>query len=294
MAIRSSTEKAPFDDPPAYKEHADLIASHTPEAEAPAQGMVSKVLAILQSADFCGLNTPKAVTMTDDNNHTDSRRRFIDAGSQSLTAQLDLYDLLSIRAWSGSLNLGIRPHPAEKDHAVPAVLTIESHSGSVNVNMGGFDVPKRDYSVSINSHSGSIGGSLIHGRKTSVVCHSGSVTLSFTLSGANTDASTLSTLSESGYSDITVLSPGLLSMASTSIKQLSSTHATKSGSLSLHYPSDWEGTIEGRSQSGGLTLHGQGIEIVQQGPHYVYAKKGSGSSHLSFTSASGSASCYFA
>ncbi|KAK5121866.1 hypothetical protein LTR85_004437 [Meristemomyces frigidus] len=307
----STAEKTPFGSPPPYEAGNNGIPTYAAaedEADetirsAPRQGALSKVLALLLATDLCGLSTGKATATGD---RLDARKRFIDNGSQSLTAHFDLYDLLSIRSWSGSLNIGINPQPADKEHPVPAEVMIESHSGSVNVDMATFNAPERDYAVSINSYSGSIGGHLIHGRKTTVVTRSASISLRFTLSGASNHSSSLSTTSQSGQSDITVLSPisfagGSQSVeqqptthsTSPSIKQMSSFHSTASGSLVLRYPSDWEGTIEGHTQSGALQLHGRDIEVIQRGPHYVVAKKGTGDSKLSFHTASGSANVYF-
>ncbi|CAJ2501670.1 Uu.00g045230.m01.CDS01 [Anthostomella pinea] len=301
--MAGTMKKDPFDGPPPpYDADNDSIAAFaavggTANSDGkdgqttPRQGVLSKMVAFLQTTALCGSSATASKTAT--NELSDSRRRWIDVGSQSYTAQLDLYDLLSIRSWSGSLNIGVTPQAADKEHPAPAEMMIESHSGSLDINMAAFEVPKRDYFVSIDSHSGSVGGHLIHGRKTAVVAHSASISLRFTLSGASEHASSLSTATQSGQSTVTVLNPVHSAGASSSIKQLSSNHTTKSGSLVLRYPSDWEGTIEGRTHSGGLQLQGRGIEIIRREPHYVLAKKGTGDSNLNFETWSGSASVYF-
>jgi hypothetical protein len=146
----------------------------------------------------------------------------------------------------------------------------------------------RDYIVSIESRSGSVSGNLIHGRATSVLSNSGSLTLQLNLFGAGRDSSTLSTSSESGSSKITLVAP-----TSSSITQLVSTHTTKDGSLSLRYPIEWEGIIEGHTKYGKIRLDGKDIELIQQSPQYILARKGRGNSKLSFSTTDGSASIVF-
>ncbi|KAK3675091.1 hypothetical protein LTR78_005025 [Recurvomyces mirabilis] len=298
------------DDPPPYEPYDEGLTAKgaitedenlADQIRALRMSDVSKVLAspvldfllltIFQSSNSSRLSS----SQTRAADHTDIRERCIDTGSRSLKAQLSLYDLLSIHSSSGSINVGIRTYPADKEHPVPAKLVISSHAGSVKVSLPASSAPVRDYSISIESHSGSISGDLVHGRTTSVHSRSGHVNLQFVLSGASKDSSTLSTTTESGRSDVTVLAPtpDTVTDAPSSIKQLSSTHTTKDGSLSVQYPMEWEGTIEGHTESGNIRLHGRDIELIQKRPHYVLAKKGTGNSTLTFRTASGSASVCF-
>jgi len=289
IMTQTSMEEPP---PPyeAYDSHAAAEARLQQDMRAASRiPIVDQVCCFVNAVTTHWLNTEQVPTIV----KVDTRERWIDTGSKALSGQFELYDLLGIRSHSGSINIGVRPHPADKDFPAPARLVIESHSGSVNVNMAALAAPERDYFASIESWSGSVGGSLIHGRDTTVLSHSGSINMRFSLSGADNASSTLSTTSESGRSDITVLNPARFAGAKSSIKEMTSTHVTKSGSLSLRYPRDWEGIIEGHTQSAGLTLYGRDVEVIERRQHYVLARKGKGDSRLTFHTASGSASVFF-
>jgi len=221
----------------------------------------------------------------------EARKRRIATGSQSLDAEFDLLDLLSIRSHSGSVKVGIHPKPADEANPVPAELQISSHSGSIDVNFVDFIVPERDYYVSIDSQSGSINGAILHGRKTSITTQSARINLNLTPFGAGDYSSNVSTISSSGSQDIVIQSP--TRYLGTPIKEMSSVHSSASGSLVLRYPREWEGTIEGHTQSGSIKLHGGDLDLIQTGGHHVRARKGNGNSSLTFSTGSGSINIYF-
>jgi len=228
-------------------------------------------------------------------NHREVRKRRIDTGSQGLDADFDLFDLLSIRSSSGSINIGVYPQPAG-ENPEPAELLINSHSGSISVKFATFNMPERNYHVSINSHSGSIGGTILHGQSTSIESKSARIDMQLAPYGTADCSSTLSTTTFSGGQDITLLSPEMDRGAS--IKEMSSIHSTTSGSLVLRYPKEWEGTVEGHTQSGGLQLHGGDLDIIHRhslpsAGHSVLAKKGKGNGTLKFHTGSGSVDIYF-
>jgi len=175
-------------------------------------------------------------------------------------------------------------------------LVIESQSGSVNINLPAFDAPERDYRVSINSSSGLVGGHILHGGMTSIFSNSGRIEVQITPYAADAYASTIRTSTMSSVQNISMLSPA--NELGVSIKNMSSFHTSTSGSLTLHYPKEWEGTIEGHTESGSLQLHGGNLDIIRQNStnkvgHYVLAKKGKGNSTLSFQTGSGSVDIYF-
>lgn len=291
------------DDPPPYQRHDTAGTTTTEDAQLASRratlrvgaaykmlgflGLAFLLLIFFQSTEATELGSGKTSAVKDIN----VREQTVDTGHKALKAQLDLYDLLSIRSWSGSVNVGIRTHPADEEHSMPAKLAVTSHSGKVKVDMPAANAPIREYDISIETHSASISGNLLLSGTTSVLSHSGRVTIQVTACGATNDSSTLSTSTESGKSDITVLTSTVDTTSST--KQLSSTHTTRSGSLTLRYPKEWEGIIEGHSQSGKVRLYGSGIQIIQQDRYYVLAKKGTGNSKLSFQTASGGASVHF-
>jgi hypothetical protein len=224
-------------------------------------------------------------------NQWDLRKRRIDTGSQSLDAEFDLLDLLSIRSTSGSLNVGIHPQPANEKNPVPAEVLVSSWSGSLSVNFPPFNVPEREYHVSIDSRSGSIAGTILHGRKTSITSRSSMINVQLAPYGTGDYSSTLSTTSYSGSQDITILNPVM--SPGTSINKMSSVHSAHSGSMTLRYPREWEGTIEGHTRSGSMNLYGRDLDVIRRVGHYVLAKKGNGSSTLNFHTNSGSVDVYF-
>ncbi|KAK5714170.1 hypothetical protein LTR15_011078 [Elasticomyces elasticus] len=298
-SIMGGGNEYPSEDPPPYEANeaepasplAGEASTNSPNRK---PGPLSKIRGLFESRDRshqAPLTPPAPIE------DLDLRRRYIDTGSHSLTGQYSLYDLLSIHSSSGSININVRPEPHDKQHPVPARLIVEGRSGSMNINMAGYEIPERDYVVSIDSQSGSVRGSLVHGRQTTVMSRSGRINLDLSLSGANSTASSLNTRSESGRSEITVHNHGNLNFGTAgsgpSIKEMSSTHTVGSGGLVLRYPREWEGTIQGQTGSGGLRLHGADVEIVSRGPHSVYAKKGKGDSTLSFQTGSGSVDVYF-
>jgi hypothetical protein len=221
----------------------------------------------------------------------DLRKRLIDTGSQALNADFDLLDLLSIRSHSGSVNVGIHPQPADEANPVPAEVLINSHSGSIRVNFASFNAPERDYHVAIDSHSGTIKGAILHGLKTSITTHSAMIDVQLTPYGATDYSSTLNTTTQSGRQEITLLSPA--KQPGTTIKEMSSVHSSASGKLVLRYPREWEGTVEGHTQSGKLQLHGGDLDIIRRSSSYVVARKGKGNSTLNFHTSSGSVDLYF-
>ena len=225
-----------------------------------------------------------------------SRKQRVDTGAQSLGGEFELLDLLSIQSTSGSIGINIHPQPADKQNPVPAELMINSNSGTINVNFAAFDAPERDYRVSVSSRSGSVGGYILHGRNTSISSNSGSIDVQITPYAAKAYESSLRTSTMSSTQEISVLSPE--NEPGVSIKGMSSSHNSNSGSLTLYYPKEWEGTIEGHTGSGNIQLHGGNLDIIRQNSiskagHYVLAKKGKGNSTLSFQTGSGSVDIYF-
>jgi hypothetical protein len=238
--------------------------------------------ALLLGLFKCGFRGPNILEAITD--HMDLRKRRILTGSQSLSAEFDLLDLLSIHSTSGSLNIGIHPQPADKETPVPAEVSIISQSGSINVDFPTFSIPEREYHVSISSQSGGIDGSILHGRRTSLATRSGSINVRLHLAAEESD---LQAENGSGSQDITVLNTGK------NIKAMSSTHSSTSGSLNLRYPREWEGMIEGHTLSGSSGFYGGGVDVIRRSKNYVLAKKGNGNSTLRFRTGSGSVNVYF-
>lgn len=280
-------EKARFEDLPVYESDAEAGANARPRQKTH-KLKKTFLLALVVGTTFllglfeCGFRGPSIIEAVTD--RMDFRKRRISTGSQSLSAEFDLLDLLSIHSTSGSLNIGIRPRPADKENPVPAEVSIVSQSGSINVDFPTFSIPEREYHVSISSQSGGISGSILHGRRTSLETRSGSINVRLQLAAEESD---LRTENGSGSQDITILNTGK------AIKAMSSTHSATSGSLNLRYPREWEGTIEGHTQSGSSGFFGGGVDVIRRSKNYVLAKKGDGNSTLRFRTGSGSVNVYF-
>jgi hypothetical protein len=280
-------EKGPWEEPPAYESDAEAGANARPRQRIhklkktfllALVGATALLLGLFKCG-FRGSNILEAIA-----DHMDFRKRRISTGSQSLSGEFDLLDLLSVHSTSGSLNIGIHPQPADKENRVPAEVSITSQSGSINVKFPTFGIPEREYHVSISSQSGGIDGSILHGRRTSLATRSGSMNVRLQLAAEESD---LRTENGSGSQDITVLNTGKR------IKAMSSTHSSTSGSLALRYPREWEGMIEGHTQSGSSGFHGGGVDVIRRSGHYVLARKGNGNSTLRFRTGSGSVNVYF-
>ncbi|KAF2432023.1 hypothetical protein EJ08DRAFT_659376 [Tothia fuscella] len=222
-----------------------------------------------------------------------SRKTYIDSKSNSISGTCPLYDLLSIRSQSGSISINVEPQKVDKEHPEPAVLIVQSKSGSVNINFPsiGGEIPVRDYQTTIVTTGGSIQGRYIHGTRTLIETQSARIDVSIVPLAANSSASTLSTKSQSGSQSIRLLSPHL--DPGTSMNRLSSTHTALSGKLELSYPDEWEGRVAGQTKSGSLSVHGSGLSIIEQGSRgggkYIVAKKGEGDSVIRLKTLSGSA-----
>lgn len=240
-----------------------------------------------------GCRDPEPIKVYDDPN---PRQRRIYTGIQPLDGEFDLLDLLFIHSTAGSINVGIRPQPADKNNPVPAELIIKSHAGKVSVDFPAFNAPERDYRVSIDSNNGPVDGDILHGRHTSVATTSGHIKMQLTPYAADVYASTLRTSSGAGSQDISLL--GAVNQPGVPINNMSSAHNTSIGSLVLRYPREWEGTIEGHTRLGSLQLHGGDLDIIHRRcvnkvGRCVLAKKGNGSSTLNFHTGIGSVDIYF-
>ena len=226
-------------------------------------------------------------------NAASSRRNTIETGSQALSGDFNLYDLLAFRSQSGSLDLNVRPQSADESSPAPAELSIRTLSGSVAVSMPADDIPDRDYRVTIHTLSGSVSATLPHGRRTDIATGSALLKLHLTPVSFDGEKSTVRTATASGSQDVTVYD-----LLNGKLDKMDSVHRSASGSMALHYPAGWQGLIEGRTLSGSIKLHGTDLEGVESedspaGGHYVRATRGTGNSTLRFHGGSGSVDVYF-
>jgi hypothetical protein len=203
--------------------------------------------------------------------------------SHSIYGKYQLYDLLELETLSGSISITIVPHPGH----LPAILRLATTSGSISVKVDDTylnaaqtaqyqDALNRTFDTKISSFSGSIAGSLLvgGGGETMVSSRSGSLSLAFY--PVNVDhgsaESTLSTSTASGSSNIKVKNP----VFGGKLTQLSAHHhSTGSGSMTINYPSTWEGRIHARSVgSGSVDVRGQGLQFERYGSRDIVGWRG--------------------
>jgi hypothetical protein len=170
---------------------------------------------------------------------------------------------------------------------LPAILRLATTSGSINVkidksylnaapNTKYQDALNRSFDTKISSVSGSVSGSLLvgGGGQTTVSSRSGS--LSLAIFPVNVDhsspESTLSTNTVSGSSDLKIKPPIL----GGKLTQLAAHHqCIGSGSMTIKYPSPWEGGIHAKSLgSGRVHIKGQGLQFERYGSREVVAWRG--------------------
>ncbi|KAF2773913.1 hypothetical protein EJ03DRAFT_71786 [Teratosphaeria nubilosa] len=254
-----------------------------------------------------------------------SRELYVDSRSGSISGRFSLRDLLSIRSTSGSIDAEVSARKADRDKPLPAKLSVTSYSGSINVNMELYDLPERDYKTYLRGRSSSVKGSVIHGTETEVTTNSGTIDLKvLPYRSEESGGSRFTTKSASGTTNIHVLAPYTSRKSQaihsgtrrpenpdtlsnnviahvynpyqpedTVLDMLRSSHISTSGTLGLIYPKEWEGTIEGYSYTGSITVAGDGIHrIIDQDlgtakRHYL-GRKGSADSRLDFSTTSGS------
>ncbi|GAB1743049.1 hypothetical protein NU219Hw_g8744t1 [Hortaea werneckii] len=220
-----------------------------------------------------------------------SRHTIIDVPSGSVHGTYALRDVLSVHTHSGSISITVDPQEADEKHPAPAEFEAISHSGGVHVDFLDYSLPDREYKTRIETHSGSISGTYVHGSRTAIHTDSGAIDVEIKPyceegpSGIYTD-------SGSGSSRLVVGSP--YCDPDSKLSNLRSQHRSKSGSMEVIYPRQWEGIVEGWSYSGSITLKGRDLEpysreVISPVGKHVIARKGHGDSHLSFRTTSGSA-----
>jgi hypothetical protein len=170
---------------------------------------------------------------------------------------------------------------------VPAILRLSSTSGSIGIKIDKSylnaaevashqDALNRTFDTEISSFSGSIGGSILvgGGGRTMVTARSGSLSLAVYPANVNKGnvESTLSTSTASGSSSIKVHDP----VFGGKLTQLVANHqSTGSGSMTIKYPSTWEGGIHALSVgSGSVSVRGQGLQYEQHGSREVVGWRG--------------------
>ena len=218
-----------------------------------------------------------------------SRQTHLQTISGSISGEFALFDLLSVKTKSGSVNIDIEPQEAAKGSSNPAVFMVDSLSGSIRTDFKRKHIPERDYQTFINTTVGSVDGTFIHGSRTEMNSVAGLVTADLLPFKSGDYQSEIYTQTRSGQTSLTLRAP--YKAKNIPMTGLVSTHKSTSGELDVTYPEEWTGFVDGTSLSGALHLQGKGLELLKEndepGKNHVEAKKGNGASSLSFDTVSG-------
>ncbi|KIV89364.1 hypothetical protein PV10_08940 [Exophiala mesophila] len=223
--------------------------------------------------------------------------------SHSITGSFKLYDLLDLSTKSGSISITVEVQPGEK----PAHMRLSTSSGSINVRVVQFEgagrwlswasskIAKpveglnsldRMFVTEISTNSGSVNGNVLHGNggTTSISTSSGSINLSFYVVGVSSGdpTSKITTNSKSGSQNIKVIpyarfADSYSEQASTSaIRAMQNLHRISgSGSITVKYPSEWEGRLHiEQTGSGSMMAGGAGLNVDRREPKELWAWKG--------------------
>ena len=221
--------------------------------------------------------------------------------SGSIHGSFALYDLLQITSNSGSITIDVDPKDATEKDPLPAKLILETTSGTIRVDtptIAGTNkafsssvIPARDYRTRITSVSGSVTVTLLHGSDTQLHTSSGSVHATLAPYGFIDSQSGIDVKTNSGTTGVTVLSS--LSHPGHPMRHLCASYRQMSGSLSLTYPGEWEGGIEGTVLSGSVSYVWPGLQVLEDGTKGYGFKRFKAYKHfkdtrLTFESISGS------
>jgi hypothetical protein len=203
----------------------------------------------------------------------------------SISGTYKLYDLLDLSTMSGSVNINVDIQPGDN----PAILRIAAQSGSIRVNVVSHNtvshrfhladsVSKRVFHSDIETQSGSISGSLIHGNggRTSISTKSGNINVTLYTVGVSSSEkdSEILTSSASGHQRIVVKSDA--SSIGIPIRAIQASHTVVgSASINVDYPAEWEGTVHTQAVgSGSSRMSGRDLETQCQGGKECWGRRG--------------------
>jgi DUF4097 and DUF4098 domain-containing protein YvlB len=230
----------------------------------------------------------------------DPRKIVITTISGSISGTFPLFDLLRITSCSGTIRIDVEPKEALLGNPQPAQLSLSTVSGTIQVSSTVFSsdqtslivsIPARDYQNDIQSVSGSLAVTLLHGSKLRMKSVSGSIKALLSPYDSVEERSYITAGTRSGSIDFTVLSSIL--HPDKPIRKLYGVYQPTSGSLHIQYPREWEGKVKGKTLTGTITVDWPGLNIGRgSGEHGVWRTldgyKGDGEGTLTFDSRSGS------
>lgn len=232
-----------------------------------------------------------------------ARELFLSSSSGGISGLFPYHDVLDAVTGSGSVNLTLLPLFDKPSHE--GKVGVKSNSGTLSINSkleaaaSRVHFPSRDSTVSITTGSGSIRTVLGLTKDTSIKSNSGSQHITALLSDHSHDRrSDFATASGSGTQNITVVAAARQDRTESSAgKKTDETgfvckHKANSGSVRIAYPDEWEGTVEAHSNSGSISITGEGVE-TDKTHHRVTGVKGTPEHHTDVGTGSGSISVKF-
>jgi hypothetical protein len=206
-----------------------------------------------------------------------SRQTILQTTSSAIAGTFTHRDLISLTSLSGSIAATVIPDEADPSKPLPALLKIETVSGSVRVTYPSIDasspasasntLPARDYETHVQTVSGSIAGSFLFTSSGDLSAVSGSVLAQVLYSplsnpqGGEKPVNQLKTSSRSGATDIQVSRVGKGQWKDASLRGVHGVVGDgASGSVRVRYPAEWEGQIEAES-SGNVRVVGEGVVV---------------------------------
>ena len=250
--------------------------------------------------DATGANSVAFPTGNSADTNLDSRKIVISTSSGSIHGTYPLYDLLKAQSRSGSITIDITPQEALSSDPKPAILDLSTMSGTIQANTPllvasnrASLIPSRNYKTTITSTSGSLRTNLIHGSQTVLKTTTGSIVTELSPYGNPDDSSHLTTSAKTGSTAVTVLPS--ISHPGKALRNFFAYYTFKTGSLTINYPREWEGTVYGSTVTGSINVNWPGLEVETGGGRKIgwnnfKGVKGQGQGRLEFHGVTGSVS----
>ena len=201
------------------------------------------------------------------------RKVVVESVSGSIRGDFALYDLLQVTTVSGTIDVTIDPKEVSEKDPAPAQLKLKTTSGSIYAKtpiinraiqaLPASSIPARDYITTIESTSGTLQVTLIHGRETKLHTSSASIYATLLPVGPLSDKSSIDSATLSGTTQVTILES--ITHPSQPMRNLYGSHTSQSGSMYLKYPGQWQGDVGGSTVSGSIYVKWPALEIFRLG-----------------------------
>lgn len=224
----------------------------------------------------------------------DSIRASVNARTGHISGYFTVQQNLEIGAVVGNVDAHIAPNSTRPASGKPAVVFLSSAIGTVAAKYpweGFGHLEERPYYTFVKTEKGVIKGEYLLGAETILSSQVGTIQADV-VPYIWTEKSKLTTTSTTGTQHVNVRLPTRANISS--IDNLISSHTAGTGSLHLEYPVEWTGSMHGVTLTGDIKVDGD-FDDFEKGTRgavgkWVKARRGDGSSDLSFATTTGSAS----